>query len=53
MAVPPFDPKPKLVTLCVKPIKTGAKVVRHGRYNAFQLAEAQYHEPCSLRSWPR
>jgi hypothetical protein len=28
-----------LVTLCVKLIKIGAKVVRHGRYITFQLAE--------------
>ena len=34
-----FAPKPKLVTLCVKLIKIGAKVVRHGRYVTFQLAE--------------
>ncbi len=33
------DPKPKLVTLCVKLIKVGAKVVRHGRYVTFQMAE--------------
>ncbi len=33
------DPKPKLVTLCVKLVKIGAKVVRHGRYVTFQLAE--------------
>ncbi|MEE8500214.1 MAG: hypothetical protein V3S27_06540, partial [Kiloniellales bacterium] len=36
----PFDPKPKLVTLCVKLVKIGAKVVRHGRYATFQMAEA-------------
>ncbi len=29
----------KLVTLCVKLIKIGAKVVRHGRYGTIQLAE--------------
>lgn len=34
------DPKPKLVTLCVKLVKIGAKVVRHGRYATFQMAEA-------------
>ncbi len=35
-----YDPKPKLVTLCVKLVKIGAKVVRHGRYATFQMAEA-------------
>ncbi len=34
-----IDPERKLVTLCVKLIKIGAKVVRHGRYVTFQLAE--------------
>jgi hypothetical protein len=29
-----------LVTLCVKLVKIGAKVVRHGRYATFQMAEA-------------
>ncbi len=33
------DPKPKLVTLCVKLVKIGAKVVSHGRYLTFQMAE--------------
>ena len=33
------DPKPKLVTLRVKLVKIGAKVVSHGRYVTFQLAE--------------
>ena len=33
------DPQPKLVTLCVKLIQIGAKVVRYGRYVAPQLAE--------------
>ena len=33
-----FDPKPKLVTLCVKLIKIGARAVRHGRYITFQMA---------------
>jgi hypothetical protein len=28
-----------LVTLCVKLIQIGAKVVRYGRYATFQLAE--------------
>jgi hypothetical protein len=28
-----------LVTLCVKLVKIGAKVVRNGRYITFQLAE--------------
>ena len=34
-----LDPKPKLVTLCVKLVKIGAKVVRHGRYATFQMAD--------------
>jgi hypothetical protein len=34
-----LDPMPKLVTLCVKLVKIGAKVVHHGRYVTFQLAE--------------
>ncbi len=34
-----LDPKSKLVTLCVKLVKIGAKVVSHGRYVTFQLAE--------------
>ena len=34
-----LDPKPKLGTLCVMLVKIGAKVVRHGRYITFQLAE--------------
>ncbi len=34
-----LDPKPKLVTLCVKLVTIGAKVVRHDRYVTFQLAE--------------
>ena len=33
------DPKPKLVTLCVKLAKIGVKVVRHGQYVTFQLAQ--------------
>ncbi len=33
------NPKPKSVTLCVKLVKIGAKVVRHGRSVTFQLAE--------------
>ncbi len=33
------DPLRKLVTLFVKLVKIGAKVVRHGRYVTFQLAE--------------
>ncbi len=33
------DPKPKLATLQEKLIKIGTKVVRHGRYITFQLAE--------------
>ncbi len=33
------DPKAKLVTLCVKLVKIGTKVVRRGRYVTFQLAE--------------
>jgi hypothetical protein len=42
VSVPEFlhslDPQRKLVTLCVKLVKIGAKVVRHGRYVTFQLA---------------
>jgi hypothetical protein len=33
-----------------KPIKIGAKVVRHGRYITFQLAEEQDPVHCSRRS---
>ena len=33
------DPKRTLLTLREKLIKIGAKVVRHGRYVTFQLAE--------------
>ncbi len=33
------DPKQTLLTLREKLIKIGAKVVRHGRYVTFQLAE--------------
>ena len=33
------DPKRTLLTLREKPIKISAKVVRHGRYITFQLAE--------------
>ena len=33
------DPKRKLVTLRVKLVKIGAKVVHHGRYVTFHLAE--------------
>ena len=33
------DPKRKLLTLREKLIKIGAKIVRHGRYVTFQLAE--------------
>ncbi len=36
---PGFDPNRKLLTLREKLIKIGAKVVRHGRYITFQLAE--------------
>ncbi len=35
------DPKPKLVTLCVKLIKIGAKIDRHGRYVTIQPAEVE------------
>ncbi len=34
-----FDPEVKSVTLCVKLIKIGAKVVSHERYVTFQMAE--------------
>ncbi len=34
-----FDPEQKLVSLGEKLIKIDAKVVRHGRYITFQLAE--------------
>ncbi len=34
-----LDPKRTLLTLREKLIKIGAKVVRHGRYITFQLAE--------------
>ena len=34
-----YDPKRTLLTLREKLIKIGAKVVRHGRYITFQLAE--------------
>jgi hypothetical protein len=37
MAAP--DPLRKLMTLREKLIKIGAKIVRHGRYVTFQLAE--------------
>ena len=39
------DPKRKLVTLCVKLVKIGAKVVRHGRYITFQMAEVAISRP--------
>ena len=34
-----FDPKRTLLTYRGQPIKIGAKVVRHGRYVTFQVAE--------------
>ncbi len=34
-----------------KLIKIGAKVVRHGHYITFQLAEEQYPVHCSRRFW--
>ncbi len=34
-----FAPFGSLTTLLEKPVKIGAKVVRHGRYITFQLAE--------------
>ena len=34
-----------------KLIKISAKVVRHGRYITFQLAEEQYPVHCSRRYW--
>ena len=34
-----FDPLRKLMTLREKLVKIGAKIVRHGRYVTFQLAE--------------
>ncbi len=36
---PLFDPLRKLTTLREKLVKIGAKIVRHGRYVTFQLAE--------------
>jgi len=40
MALPEAEEHWSLTTLREKLIKIGAKVVRHGRYVAFQLAEA-------------
>ena len=37
--IPPFSQTWSLTTLREKLIKIGAKVVRHGRYITFQLAE--------------
>ncbi len=37
-----FDPKRTLLTLREKLIKIGTKVVRHGRYITFQLAEVTF-----------
>ncbi len=39
MALPEAVKHWSLTTLREKPIKIGAKVVRHGRYISFQLAE--------------
>jgi hypothetical protein len=39
-----------LTTLREKLVKIGAKVVAHGRYVTFQLAEVAVPRPCSLRS---
>jgi DDE family transposase len=39
-----------LTSLKEKLIKIGAKVVSHGRYAAFQMAEAAVREPCSPTS---
>ncbi len=40
-----------LTTLHTKPVKIGAKVVRHGRYVTFQLAEARYPVLCLPTSY--
>ncbi len=34
-----------MTTMCEKLIKIGAKVVRHGRYLTFQLAEIAFPRP--------
>jgi hypothetical protein len=39
-----------LTSLREKLIKIGAKVVSHGRYVAFQLAEVACHDRCSRKS---
>ena len=39
-----------LTTLREKLVKIGARVVRHGRYLVFQLAEVGCPKPCSPRS---
>ena len=39
-----------LTTLSEKLVKIGAKVVRHGRYVTFQLAEVAIHCRCSPKS---
>ena len=39
-----------LTTLREKLVKIGAKVVRHGRYVAFQLAEVAVPRNCSGKS---
>ena len=39
-----------LTTLREKLVKIGARIVRHGRYVVFQLAEGAVRERCSPRS---
>jgi hypothetical protein len=39
-----------LTTLREKLVKIGARIVRHGRYLVFQLADAAVRAPCSPRS---
>ncbi len=45
-----YDPKRTLLTLREKLVKIGAKVVSHGRYVTFLLAEVAVPKNCSGKS---